>query len=95
MVRVRLSEARDTLRIEVKDWGAGFDPKHTRAGSFGLESIRERARQFGGRTTVRSAPGKGTKIEVTLPLRPVPAGSEDAPDRLPAAGETGRVSVRV
>jgi len=56
-------------RLRVRDDGRGFDPDPARvpAGSFGLASIRERAAAFGGRAQVRSAPGEGTEIEVTLP----------------------------
>jgi len=56
-------------RLRVRDAGCGFDPDPARvpAGSFGLTSIRERAAAFGGRAQVRSAPGDGTEVEVTLP----------------------------
>ncbi|HEU4703217.1 MAG TPA: ATP-binding protein [Conexibacter sp.] len=56
-------------RMRVRDDGCGFDPDPARvpAGAFGLTSIRERAAAFGGRAQVRSAPGTGTEIEVTLP----------------------------
>ena len=55
------------LRIEVRDWGAGFDrpavPNH-----FGLEGIRQRARLLGGKCSIRSTVGKGTRIVVVLPV---------------------------
>jgi signal transduction histidine kinase len=56
-------------RLRVRDDGAGFDPDPARvpAGAFGLTSIRERAAAFGGRAQIRSAPGDGTEVEVTLP----------------------------
>ena len=56
-------------RLRVRDDGNGFDPDPARvpAGAFGLASMRERAAAFGGRAQVRSAPGEGTEIEVTLP----------------------------
>jgi signal transduction histidine kinase len=56
-------------RLRVRDDGHGFDPDpaHLPAGAFGLTSIRERAAAFGGRAQIRSAPGDGTEVEVTLP----------------------------
>ncbi|HEX7291097.1 MAG TPA: sensor histidine kinase [Conexibacter sp.] len=56
-------------RLRVRDDGGGFDPDPARqpAGAFGLTSIRERAAAFGGRAQIRSAPGDGTEVEVTLP----------------------------
>jgi len=56
-------------RLRVRDDGRGFDPDPARvpAGAYGLTSIRERAAAFGGRAQIRSAPGDGTEIEVTLP----------------------------
>jgi signal transduction histidine kinase len=35
--------------------------------SFGLISMRERARELGGELKVRSRPGTGTAVEVVLP----------------------------
>jgi PAS domain S-box-containing protein len=67
-VRIDLVQHERRLRIEVKDWGIGFDPKAAHEGRFGLEGIKERARLFGGHATVTSSPGEGTQIVVDLPL---------------------------
>ena len=61
------------LRLGVKDDGAGFVPsieagELTQAGHFGLVGIRERAQSIGARLELRSAPGKGTRVTVRLPL---------------------------
>jgi signal transduction histidine kinase len=72
-VQLDLVEAPDRLRIEVRDWGVGFDPAAVAAGRFGLEGIRERARLLGGRATIDSRPGAGTRILIELPL---PAGPD-------------------
>ena len=69
-VRVELVQKDDELLIEVEDWGIGFDPSSVRETSFGLVGIRERARLLGGRATIDSTPGKGTRIAVSLPLTP-------------------------
>jgi len=68
---IRLVDARDTVSVTVEDDGTGFD-----AGSvglvrsergFGLFSIRERAKSYGGKITIDSAPGKGARVTVVLP----------------------------
>ena len=58
------------LRLQVRDGGVGFDPAATgpkATGGFGLVSMRERAQALGGTLQVDSAPGRGTRVEVTLP----------------------------
>lgn len=67
-VLVRLAEQGERVRVEVRDWGIGFDPDAVRGVHFGLEGIRQRARLLSGEAAIRSAPGKGTRIVVDLPL---------------------------
>ena len=68
-IRVELLQNGNRLRIAVEDWGAGFDPDKVSSSHFGLVGIRERAERLGGRATVDSAPGKGTRIVVEIPIR--------------------------
>ena len=67
-VQIRLLQKDDRLRIEIRDWGIGFDPKARCENRFGLEGIRERARLLGGLCRVQSKPGRGSCITVELPL---------------------------
>ena len=67
-VLVGLVQRADRVRIEIRDWGIGFDAKRSRENRFGLEGIRQRARMLGGKCLVRSSPGKGTRIAVELPV---------------------------
>jgi len=67
-VRIRLVRREDGIRIEVEDWGIGFNPRQIAEGHFGLKGINERARLFGGAAIIWSSPGKGTRIVVDLPL---------------------------
>ena len=65
-VRLRQLEAFSLLRII--DNGVGFDPFQRKTGSYGLGSMQERALEVGGTLKVISAPGKGTQIEVKVPI---------------------------
>ncbi|MEU7400545.1 GAF domain-containing sensor histidine kinase [Streptomyces sp. NPDC044948] len=55
--------------LRVTDDGGGFDLRTVRSAGrhLGLVSMRDRAGGTGGRLTVRSAPGKGTTIEMEVP----------------------------
>jgi len=52
----------------VRDGGVGFDPEAVGPNRFGLEGIRERGRLLGGRVSIDSRPGKGTRVCIVLPL---------------------------
>ena len=70
-ISIRGSAAGETLVVTVSDDGAGFDvAARPRAadGHFGLESAEERALQHGGRLSVESSPGGGTRATFTLAL---------------------------
>jgi two-component system, NarL family, nitrate/nitrite sensor histidine kinase NarX len=56
-------------RIRVRDDGRGFDPAALCEldDHVGLSIMRERAARAGGRVEVRSAPGAGTEILLTVP----------------------------
>lgn len=58
------------IRASVVDDGAGFEPDlRVGAGGVGLSSMYERARLLDGTVLVRSGPGKGTQVDVYVPLR--------------------------
>jgi two-component system nitrate/nitrite sensor histidine kinase NarX len=59
------------LLLTIEDDGCGFDP--TAVGGpdpdhFGLQIMRERAQGLGGKLTVASRPGQGTRVVVSLPV---------------------------
>lgn len=54
------------LEVEVTDDGSGL-PADVRAG-VGLQSMRERAAELGGRCRVERRPGRGTRVSAWLPL---------------------------
>ena len=67
-VRVSLLQRGDRVRIEIRDWGVGFDTKTVQGSHFGLEGIRQRARLLGGKCRIKSKPAAGTSIIVELPV---------------------------
>jgi len=68
---VSLSCRSECLNISIRDDGIGFNPgtQTPSSGHYGLLGMRERARLAGGRLNIESAPGTGTTIELTLPLK--------------------------
>lgn len=65
------------VRLEVSDNGKGFDlGRARREGGLGLLSMQERARLVHGRFAVHTRPGRGTRLELSVPVCPV--GGEDS-----------------
>ena len=67
-VRISLVQEDDHVRIEIEDWGIGFDTGSVKGNVYGLIGIRERARLLRGHATIESKQGGGTRIVVELPL---------------------------
>jgi signal transduction histidine kinase len=65
-VRVRFECCASELVVVISDLGVGFDANHKTG--LGLISMRERAHLAGGSFNLTSAIGKGTTIQVRLPL---------------------------
>jgi len=79
-VRLRPFETGIAL-LEIEDDGLGFDvaavnKSYDKRGSLGMVNLRERAELVNGLLNIDSAPGKGTRIQVYIPL------SEEAADSL-------------
>lgn len=68
-VWVRAIPGEQRLEIEIADDGVGFDPKTATPsiGHYGLIGLQERARLIGGQLAIRSSPGKGTTLRVSVP----------------------------
>ena len=61
----------DGVRATLLDDGCGFDPaalSANRPSGLGLQGMTERAGFIGGKLRLQSAPGRGTRLEVTIPL---------------------------
>lgn len=71
---VSLHEVDGRIRLVVSDDGVGFSPSKVAENRFGLQGIRKRAALLRGRIDVDSAPGKGTRLTIELPIALGPAG---------------------
>jgi signal transduction histidine kinase len=65
-VWIQLRQTADRLSFEVRDDGPGFRP--TAVEGHGLRNMRDRIEAVGGRLTVESEPGRGTRIAGSVPL---------------------------
>ncbi|MGD9494823.1 MAG: PAS domain S-box protein [Armatimonadota bacterium] len=72
-VNIRVTSNERVVEAYVEDDGIGFDPSAlepgvSRTGGYGLYSVRERLRYFGGEMAIDSTPGAGTRIHLVCPL---------------------------
>jgi NarL family two-component system sensor histidine kinase LiaS len=58
----------ETIRLMIQDNGVGFDLNERKQTSYGLASMRERVNEIGGTLSIITAPGKGTRIDIRVPL---------------------------
>ena len=57
------------LMFSVADDGCGFDPMNRPGlaeGHFGLQGVEERVEELGGKMSISSAPGKGTRVSIWI-----------------------------
>jgi signal transduction histidine kinase len=74
---VRVSSAGGRLEVLVADDGCGFDParverREDRERGMGILTMGERAHLLGGEVRIRSREGRGTRVEVSVPIAPAP-----------------------
>lgn len=70
-VEVSLRSEPDAVILEMADNGKGFDADAPTPPGVGLTSMAARAREIGGRLEVLSAPGKGTRVLIRVPVAPL------------------------
>jgi two-component system sensor histidine kinase DegS len=74
-IKIDLVKSANNLMITVRDEGKGFDMKLIEARNMNIESGRgffnmyERTEYVNGSLTINSEPGKGTSVELTVPVR--------------------------
>lgn len=72
---------KEMVLLEIRDDGVGFDVatinrSYDKRGSLGMVNLRERTELVNGVLNIQSAPGRGTRVQVYIPL------SDEAADRL-------------
>lgn len=67
-VALRLARRGGALELTIEDDGVGFDPQRKVPGHYGLEGMRTRAAILGAALQIDSAPGRGTRVTVCLPI---------------------------
>jgi PAS domain S-box-containing protein len=71
-VKVSLRRLNNSVRLQVRDWGPGFEPERITDGGgpgerLGLSSMRERVALLGGHLEVHSKSGEGTEVVAEIP----------------------------
>jgi NarL family two-component system sensor histidine kinase LiaS len=77
MLEVLLIERDELIILRVVDDGVGFDVEETKAGSYGLQNIYERAVEIGGTVKIVSVKQKGTRLEVKIPRMTLKGETDD------------------
>lgn len=67
-INVKMFTLNGQVRLRITDDGVGFDPEEEKMTSYGLASMRERVIEVGGSLEIYSAVGKGTQLEVRIPV---------------------------
>jgi two-component system sensor histidine kinase UhpB len=81
-VSVHLRAEGEALRMELHDNGRGIsenEMRHTK--SLGLVGMRERAAMLGGDFRITGAPGRGTTVNVRIPIKKPSAAPASAPSQ--------------
>lgn len=65
---IELHRRGETVRLVIRDNGIGFDLNEKKQASYGLMNMEERVNELGGSFHVATAPGKGTRIEIRVPV---------------------------
>jgi len=72
--KVLITRNGGTIKVSVTDSGVGFDLKKIEntfnPEGFGLFSIRERLKYSGGKMEIESTIGRGTNVEISIPVEP-------------------------
>lgn len=80
-IQIRAWRKGSVLRIQVRDNGVGFDEGRDHA-SYGLGSVRRQVMAEGGYLRLHAPAGRGTRIDVELPLRDIRCVRDGAAARL-------------
>jgi len=68
-VDIQLERSADYVLIVIRDNGKGFDSQKPRKGTLGLLGMHERGYMLGGEVLISSTPGRGTTVQVRIPIQ--------------------------
>jgi len=87
VVKVSVRQYPDRLAAEIEDNGCGFavdkQGRPSRRSGLGLLGMRERAAIAGGTLVVDSAPGRGTRVALVIPVAAAARSSEQLAKEVP------------
>lgn len=87
-LNIQLHWSGEALSVTLADDGVGFNPADVSGERhFGLAMMRERVEALRGELHVVSAPGRGTRLELTVPSRAEPAAQNYVPPSLALQGK--------
>ncbi len=66
-IHISLNENHNSLQLLLQDDGKGFDTNAIANKGIGLSNIKKRAEIIGGKSTLESEPGNGTKLTIKIP----------------------------
>lgn len=67
-LEAKLLHRPDGIRLSIRDNGVGFDLDAKKQTSYGIVSMKERVNEIGGSLHIITAPDKGTRIEIRVPI---------------------------
>ncbi|NHN34573.1 sensor histidine kinase [Paenibacillus agricola] len=68
-LEVRLTQtSAESIRLLIRDNGIGFDLDVKKHASYGIMTMKERVNEIGGSLNLITAPGKGTRIDIRVPI---------------------------
>jgi signal transduction histidine kinase len=82
--RVTLDASISRVLLTISDDGRGFEPTRANGDHFGLVTMREGVEAVGGTWRLDTHIGGGTRIEATLPSKPIAARGIDEPEKAAA-----------
>ncbi|WP_223067585.1 sensor histidine kinase [Paenibacillus caui] len=87
-MEIRIFKRAEAVRVILRDNGVGFELDEAKQTSYGISNMQERVREIGGSVQFITAPGKGTRIEITVPLLMEEGAWKDGEQDGNGAGDT-------
>jgi NarL family two-component system sensor histidine kinase LiaS len=87
-LEVKLQQRSDGARLTIRDDGVGFDLEAKKHASYGLVSMQERVSEIGGSLNIVTAPEKGTRIDIRVPILAAQSAGHGAEAESAGGGRT-------